>query len=133
MKQCEHGYNCSDCSKVIDILIYINIYGFYSLSNQFYEAAGHGFAPATPQWNSQNKLFMSSTNKGSRHRDRWERRPSPPGFWRSDFPNTQETEDEKRALEQYRNKEAEKRFEQAIVSGKYLFRDQNIRHHLTKL
>jgi hypothetical protein len=77
--------------------------------------------------------ISSVINKGSRHRDRWERQPSPPGFWRSDFPNTQETAEEKQVLEAYRSKEANRRFEQATMNGKYLFRDLMIREHLTKL
>ncbi|KDN64294.1 putative DNA repair protein/CtIP [Colletotrichum sublineola] len=52
-------------------------------------------------------------NELGKHRHRYARRPSPPGFWNADFPTTQEVEDEK--------SEAEKRERHLIRESRRLF------------
>lgn len=114
-RQCEHGGECRQC-------------------DEFYKMAGPGLVSAAPQWAiSSNgdavdergrKLGMEETiNASSRHRNRWKRAPSPPGFWRSDFPNTQEVAEEKRLAEETRRKEVEARYKSATAGGKWMFRE----------
>jgi hypothetical protein len=64
-------------------------------------------------------------NKLGKHRHAYERRASPPGFWRTDFPTTQERlEDRQRAKEKERDL-VEQRYEQAMrPGGAYIFRDE---------
>ena len=64
-------------------------------------------------------------NKYGRHRHAYERQASPPGFWRTDFPTTQEDrQDREKAMAAERD-EVEKRYQQAMrPGGAYLFRDE---------
>jgi len=65
------------------------------------------------------------SNKLGKHRHAYGRRASPPGFWRADFPTTQEhLEDKKRAKEKERDL-VQQRYEQAMrPGGAYIFRDE---------
>ncbi|KAG5357753.1 hypothetical protein CJU89_4221 [Yarrowia sp. B02] len=110
-RQCEHGGDCRQC-------------------DEFYRMAGPGIVSAAPQWSSTEdsdrgrKMGIEETiNASSRHRNRWKRAPSPPGFWRSDFPSTQEVLEEKKLAEENRRKEVEIRYKSAIAGGKWMFRD----------
>ena len=126
-RQCEHGVDCRDCTEV----------WLHMTSNiskrliQFYKAAGPGLQPAGPQWssaaNKENDGVRATINMVSRHRNRWQRQVSPPGFWRSEFPNTQEAEEDKKQMKQYRDTEAKKRLAEAMKGGKWLFRDPALR------
>lgn len=111
-RQCEHGGECRQC-------------------DEFYKMAGPGIVSAAPQWSSHEdnergrKMGIEETiNASSRHRNRWKRAPSPPGFWRSDFPSTQEIVEEKKLAEENRRKEIEIRYKSAVSGGKWMFRDQ---------
>jgi hypothetical protein len=69
-------------------------------------------------------LTRDMSNKMGKHRHAYERRQSPPGYWRSDFPNTQErTEDRAKAAELEREQLAH-RYEEAMRGGAYIFRDE---------
>lgn len=110
-RQCEHGGECRQC-------------------DEFYKMAGPGIVSAAPQWSSHEdnergrKMGIEETiNASSRHRNRWKRAPSPPGFWRSDFPSTQEIVEEKKLAEENRRKEIETRYKSAVSGGKWMFRD----------
>lgn len=64
-------------------------------------------------------------NKHGRHRMAYERKQSPPGFWRIDFPTTQEHEEDRaRALEVERNTIKERYQEAMRANGRYMFRDE---------
>lgn len=114
-RQCEHGGECRQC-------------------DEFYKMAGPGLVSAAPQWSSHEdnergrKMGLEETiNASSRHRNRWKRAPSPPGFWRSDFPSTQEIVEEKKLAEENRRKEIEIRYKSAVSGGKWMFRDSGKR------
>jgi hypothetical protein len=64
-------------------------------------------------------------NKHGRHRHAYERPVSPPGFWRADFPTTQEELlDRERARDSERD-QVMQRYEQAMrPGGAYMFRDE---------
>lgn len=64
-------------------------------------------------------------NKHGKHRQAYERAKSPPGFWRMDFPTTQEEmEDREKALQQERDMIEERLIEASREGGKYIFRDE---------
>lgn len=64
-------------------------------------------------------------NKYGKHRHAFERPSSPPGFWRAEFPTTQEEiEDKAKAREKERNT-VEDRYKEAMRrGGRYMFRDE---------
>jgi hypothetical protein len=64
-------------------------------------------------------------NKHGKHRHAYERRQSPPGFWRLDFPSTQEERDDRRKIEQHEQDLVAQRYREAMrPGGAYVFRDE---------
>lgn len=64
-------------------------------------------------------------NKASKHRHAYERRRSPPGFWRSDFPNTQELLTDRQEAANRERELVQQRYEEAVrPGGRWLFRDE---------
>lgn len=64
-------------------------------------------------------------NKHGRHRHAYERRRSPPGFWRADFPSTQEEREDRRKIEQQERDLVAQRYREAMrAGGAYMFRDE---------
>ncbi|KAK4121305.1 SAE2-domain-containing protein [Parathielavia appendiculata] len=64
-------------------------------------------------------------NRLGRHRHRFARRPSPPGFWNPDFPSTQEIEQRKEEAEKAERGVVEERWREAMrEGGRWLFRDE---------
>lgn len=67
-------------------------------------------------------------NKFGKHRQRYSRMPTPPGFWNVDFPSTQERAEEKRQALDIRAALVRERYREAMRSnGAWLFRDEE--HH----
>lgn len=63
--------------------------------------------------------------ESGKHREAYERRRTPPGFWRVDFPTTQEhQEDRERAKEQERAEVQQRWLEAQRKGGKWIFRDE---------
>lgn len=64
-------------------------------------------------------------NQHGKHRHAYERRQSPPGFWRLDFPSTQEERDDRRKIEQHEQDLVAQRYREAMrPGGAYIFRDE---------
>jgi len=64
-------------------------------------------------------------NKHGKHRHRFARRQSPPGYWNASFPDTQEMEREREEGERRERKLVEERWREAMRSGgRWLFRDE---------
>ncbi|GJC79721.1 hypothetical protein ColLi_02559 [Colletotrichum liriopes] len=64
-------------------------------------------------------------NELGKHRHRYARRPSPPGFWNADFPTTQEVEDEKSEAEKRERRLIQERHREAMRGGgRWVFRDE---------
>ncbi|AEO57052.1 hypothetical protein MYCTH_2302789 [Thermothelomyces thermophilus ATCC 42464] len=59
-----------------------------------------------------------------RHRHRFARRPSPPGYWNPDFPSTQEIRASKEEAQRLEREVVEERWREAMRGGKWLFRDE---------
>lgn len=67
-------------------------------------------------------------NKHGRHRQRYSRMPTPPGFWKVDFPSTQERAEELRQAEEIRRALVKDRYREAMrCGGAWLFRDEEPR------
>jgi hypothetical protein len=69
-------------------------------------------------------LTRDLANNIGKHRHAFERRQSPPGFWRSDFPNTQEQLQDRAKAEQLEREQICHRYEEAMRRGAYIFRDE---------
>lgn len=64
-------------------------------------------------------------NKFGKHRHRYSRMPTPPGFWNVNFPSTQEREEERKQAEEIRQALVQERYREAMRSGgSWLFRDE---------
>lgn len=64
-------------------------------------------------------------NEDGRHRHRFHRAPSPAGFWRPDFPNTQEEQKDKEEAARMTRKIIDERYREAMrPGGRWLFRDE---------
>ncbi len=64
-------------------------------------------------------------NKLGRHRHVYERRTTPPGFWRSDFPTTQEEREDREKANEIARSHVEERYKEAMrPNGRFLFRDE---------
>lgn len=60
-----------------------------------------------------------------RHRQAHERNTSPPGFWRTDMPTTQELEEDREAAQQMTRRKVEERYREALrPGGRWMFRDE---------
>ncbi|KAK9369607.1 hypothetical protein V1509DRAFT_467830 [Lipomyces kononenkoae] len=124
-RNCVHGKDCRDCES------------FYKLVGPVTPL------PSGPKWNDNSPATPSRpSEKGtpsadeavrkliataSRHRSLWDRPPSPVGFWRSDFPNTQEEIEEKQEARRRYQEKVQERYEEALKNGRYLFKDKAFR------
>lgn len=64
-------------------------------------------------------------NKYGRHRHRFSRMRSPPGFWNADFPNTQELQTNRVEAGKRERQQIQERYREAMRSdGRWLFRDE---------
>jgi hypothetical protein len=77
----------------------------------------------------QELVLQARTKKmakeSGKHREAYERRRTPPGFWRVDFPTTQEQqEDRERAKEQEKKVVQERWLEAHRKGGRWIFRDE---------
>ncbi|KAI0134105.1 DNA repair protein endonuclease SAE2/CtIP C-terminus-domain-containing protein [Xylariales sp. AK1849] len=63
-------------------------------------------------------------NKFGKHRHRYDRMASPPGYWRQDFPSTQEDLEDRQEASRMELADIEDRYKEALKKGKWLFRDE---------
>lgn len=59
-----------------------------------------------------------------RHRNAYERQPTPPGFWQADFPTTQEQIEQREKAEEAVRLNVQQRYEEAMRRGAYIFADE---------
>jgi hypothetical protein len=72
----------------------------------------------------QAKTKLVADNHG-KHRHAYERRVTPPGFWRTDMPSTQEIERDREAARGLERKGVEERWRESMrEGGRWLFRDE---------
>ena len=77
----------------------------------------------------QEVLMQAKTkqlaDEHSKHRQMFERRSTPPGFWRTDMPTTQEAEQDKEAAREAERQKLEERYREAMrADGRWMFRDE---------
>lgn len=93
---------------------------------------GGGYAQiiknATPEEKKQmlvdarTKAFADQHGK---HRQAFERRNTPPGFWRTDMPTTQEEEEDREEARRMERQKVEERWREAMRGGgRYIFKDE---------
>ncbi|KAF2811678.1 SAE2-domain-containing protein [Mytilinidion resinicola] len=64
-------------------------------------------------------------DRHGRHKQAYERRSTPPGFWRTDFPTTQETEKDREEARKLDRAKVEERWRDAMRDGgRWIFRDE---------
>ncbi|KAI9787359.1 MAG: hypothetical protein M1816_007645 [Peltula sp. TS41687] len=64
-------------------------------------------------------------DKHGRHRQAYERRKTPPGFWRTDMPTTQEIEADREEARKMMRSRVEERYREAMrPGGRWIFRDE---------
>ncbi|OHE90857.1 DNA repair protein/CtIP [Colletotrichum orchidophilum] len=64
-------------------------------------------------------------NELGKHRHRYARRPSPPGFWNADFPTTQEDQAETAEVEKREKQMIQERYREAMRGrGRWIFKDE---------
>lgn len=64
-------------------------------------------------------------NEHGKHRQAFERRSTPPGYWRADFPTTQEQAVDRKTADDLQRKEVEARHREAMREcGRWIFRDE---------
>lgn len=64
-------------------------------------------------------------NEHGKHRQAFERRSTPPGYWRADFPTTQEQATDRKTADEMQRKEVEDRHREAMrEGGRWMFRDE---------
>lgn len=114
---CQHGTDCESCRK-------------------FYAMAGQGMEPEGPKWKHEAKStanLEASSASHNRTRSNWKRPASPPGFWRSEFPSTQENEDERAKMQLIRDASSKERLSEALKRGKWILRDPLLQKRLMDL
>ncbi|RYP56684.1 hypothetical protein DL769_009888 [Monosporascus sp. CRB-8-3] len=85
-------------------------------------------AQMTPQ--EREALWLDAktrelANAHGRHRHRYQRMPSPPGFWRTDFPSTQEDQEHRAEGRKMEAEMIQERYREAVKpGGRWLFRDE---------
>lgn len=77
----------------------------------------------------QETLIQARTRelskKHGKHRQAYDRRRSPPGYWRADFPTTQEENQDRVKAKQFERDLVARRYEEAMrPGGAYVFRDE---------
>ncbi|KAI9880462.1 MAG: Peroxisomal membrane protein pex16 [Pleopsidium flavum] len=64
-------------------------------------------------------------DKHGRHRQAYERRSTPPGFWRTEMPTTQEAEEDREAARKMERQKVEEMYREAMrPGGRWTFRDE---------
>ncbi|KAK0109360.1 hypothetical protein ONS96_003177 [Cadophora gregata f. sp. sojae] len=91
--------------------------------------AGAGQLKYMSKAEKEETLIQAKTreiaNKTGRHRHAYHRQSSPSGFWRTDFPTTQEDEEDRARAKDKEREEVEQRYRHAMRSGgAWLFRDE---------
>ncbi|KAL2269167.1 hypothetical protein VTJ83DRAFT_4013 [Remersonia thermophila] len=94
---------------------------------EYLGSEAYRLAAMTPEERRETWLkakVQDLADRYGRHRHRFHRRSSPPGYWNPDFPNTQEIEQNKKETEEVERRIVEDRRREAIRGGRWLFRDE---------
>ncbi|KAF2168058.1 hypothetical protein M409DRAFT_53381 [Zasmidium cellare ATCC 36951] len=73
---------------------------------------------------TQAHVFVLANQHG-KHKSAFERRSTPPGFWDTDFPTTQQIEENRKQADEMERRQVEDRWREAMrEGGRWLFRDE---------
>ncbi|KAK8258088.1 DNA repair protein endonuclease SAE2/CtIP C-terminus-domain-containing protein [Phyllosticta capitalensis] len=91
-----------------------------------YNKEAFGLKPWAEQREILTKAKMTAwANCCGRHRHTFQRERTPPGFWRADFPGTQEAQKDREAARKEERRLVEERWREAMTEGgRWLFRDE---------
>ena len=93
------------------------------LGEQMYKLGGMNRLEKEQLW--LEARIRELADKHGKHRHRFTRRQSPPGFWDADFPTTQEMEKEREQGKRRERELVEERWREAMRGGgRWLFRDE---------
>ncbi|KAL1842166.1 hypothetical protein VTJ49DRAFT_5939 [Mycothermus thermophilus] len=101
--------------------------GDVEMMEEYLGPEAYQLAAMTPEERRETWLkakIQDLADRYGRHRHRFQRRPSPPGYWNPDFPSTQEIERNKKEAEEVERRIVEDRWREAIRGGRWLFRDE---------
>ncbi|KAK4158535.1 DNA repair protein endonuclease SAE2/CtIP C-terminus-domain-containing protein [Chaetomidium leptoderma] len=105
-------------SRVADVKMMENYLG-----NEAYRLVDMTRAERQDMW--LKAKIQDLADRYGRHRHRFARKPSPPGYWNPDFPSTQEIEQSKEEAERLERGLVEERWREAMRGGgRWLFRDE---------
>ncbi|TKX19497.1 DNA repair protein endonuclease-like protein [Elsinoe australis] len=91
-----------------------------------------GHDPSSLTASQRESLLQSAraqkvANRYGRHKQVFERRRTPPGFWRTEMPSTQEMEEDRRQAKEVEKRVTEERWREAVRGdgkGRWVFRDE---------
>lgn len=94
-----------------------------------YLGASRGELATMTKEDREEMLLQARTkqfaDKHGRHRQAYERRRTPPGFWRTDMPTTQEMEADREEANRIERTKVEERYREAIrPGGRWIFADE---------
>ena len=73
----------------------------------------------------QEARTAAFANQYGKHRNAFERRSTPPGFWRTDFPTTQEAAEDREQADAMARQQVDVRYREAMrENGRWMFRDE---------
>jgi hypothetical protein len=90
----------------------------------------YAYRLATMDKEERSELWVEAktqelANKYGKHRHRYSRMRSPPGFWNADFPSTQELEENRQEAAERQRKSIQERHREAMrPGGRWIFRDE---------
>ncbi|KAG9574722.1 SAE2-domain-containing protein, partial [Aureobasidium melanogenum] len=99
------------------------------LTLQGYLGAGYVSTIHEATAQERQKMLIEARAKAfadlhGKHREIWQRPQTPPGFWRTEMPTTQELEQDWEEARKRDRKKVEERWREAMRGGRYVFRDE---------
>lgn len=101
------------------------------LTLQGYLGSGYAFTIHNSTEEEKQQMLIDARAKAfadrhGKHRQNFERRTTPPGFWRAEMPSTQELEKDREEARIQERQKVEERWRDAIRGGgRYMFRDES--------
>ncbi|KAF2717823.1 hypothetical protein K431DRAFT_288252 [Polychaeton citri CBS 116435] len=90
-----------------------------------WEAVVGGYGPERRQELLETARAYALSTEHGKHRQAFERRSTPPGFWDVDFPNTQQVAANRQRADKMQQQQVEQRYLEAMrPNGRWLFRDE---------
>ncbi|CAD0112440.1 unnamed protein product [Aureobasidium uvarum] len=100
------------------------------LTLQGYLGSGYASAIHSASAQKRQEMLLEARAKAfadlhGKHRELFQRNRSPPGFWRTEMPTTQELEEDWEEARKMDRQKVEERWREAMRGGRYIFRDES--------